>query len=100
MTAERRHSAGLLELPAESNVFHDRDVRKAAQPSKNAAPDKEGLIAAGDTGETRSPIHQSRDQAEPPGIGIEADVETPADGQRGLKGRQNRLSGVRRKQSV
>src|SRR6266536_2459175 len=61
--AQAGHCASALECPRESHVFHQRDVRVAAQFRENLAPHKDRLVAGADF---RNPPPKADHQTNPP----------------------------------
>ena len=63
---------------AELQVFHNIPLRIATNRFKHAAPNKNPLIAGGNTGEPRAEIHQPADHPEGQARRVHMDVKTAA----------------------
>ena len=61
---ETEGSAKSFQNLTQSNIFHEVDLRKTADLLKEIPLYKDSLIASGDPGKLRPPVHQKLDDAE------------------------------------
>jgi len=84
MVGERDEAPNSFEAVCEVDIFHERNIRKPADPLEDLASDEDRLVACGDAAPPGTPVHQASDEMSHAAIGIEANVEPSADG-RGSK---------------
>ena len=86
-TKGSRHGSGQgcgrsrsFEPAGEIDIFHQGHVDEASHLFEDVSTDEQGLIAGGDTAQSRSPVHHAADDGAPHGWAIESDIEPSAHG--------------------
>src|SRR5262249_46179107 len=74
--AKTADPASALKRLGKDHIFHERNVRKAAQFSKNLPPHKDGLIAGGHSAQSGSQVDHRADHTEHPMRAVQLHIKT------------------------
>src|SRR5262249_33692916 len=74
--AQTSDPASALERLGEGHIFHERNIRKAAQFSKNLPPHKDSLIAGGHSAQSGSQVDHRADHTEHPMRAVQLHIKT------------------------